>query len=257
MFTILLIIIVAFLPSIIYMVWVRNTEKYEREPWGMVIATFLRAAIIGVILAIILEMLIMYFYAKAEPSMRSYEVLANNYDNISILFLAVIIAPLVEEFTKALAVFKAKRQINEVEDGIVYGATAGFGFAATENLVYEVTAFITAGVSGWIVVSLIRSISSALLHGSATAMTGYAYSQKRVNGKGAVWHGYGIAVLMHGSFNMLAAIPIIYGGGETMFHIIPLGIAILFAIMAFKYIRSKIKYFDRRTAKEMPPAPPL
>ena len=92
MLTILLVIIVAFLPSILYMIWVRNTEKYEREPWGMVVATFLRAAIIGVILAIILEMFIMYFYVQAEPSMRSYEVLANNYDNISILFLAVVIS---------------------------------------------------------------------------------------------------------------------------------------------------------------------
>ena len=257
LFTALLVIIVAFLPSILYMIWVRNTEKYEREPWGMVIATFLRAAIFGVILAIILEMFIMYFYIQAEDGMRSYEIIANNYDNISLLFLAVIIAPIVEEFTKALAVFKAKRQINEVEDGIVYGATAGFGFAATENLVYEVTALITGGIPAWIAVSLIRSISSALLHGSATAMTGYAYSQKRLTGKGSVWHGYGIAVLMHASFNMLAAIPILYSGDNTMFYIIPLCIAVSFAILAFKYIRSKIKYYDIQGAKGMPPAPPL
>jgi len=35
--------------------------------------------------------------------------------------------------------------MKEIEDGIVYGAAAGLGFAATENLIYESNAFLTDG----------------------------------------------------------------------------------------------------------------
>ena len=57
---------------------------------------------------------------------------------VAIVVGAVIIAPFVEEFLKALGMMRAgvKEEVDEVEDGLVYGAACGLGFAATENLMY-------------------------------------------------------------------------------------------------------------------------
>ena len=55
---------------------------------------------------------------------------------MSFLLLSVIIAPIIEELSKALGLRLIKNQIFELEDGLIYGAVAGFGFAATENLIY-------------------------------------------------------------------------------------------------------------------------
>ena len=111
---------------------------------------------------------------------------------------------------------------------------------------YEISALIAGGIVAWIVVSFIRSIASALLHGSATAMTGFGYSSKRISGKGGMLHGYSVAVAMHSSFNIIASIPIFLAGVEnTLVYLVPLLIAVLYGAIAFKYIRDRIRYFDK------------
>ena len=240
-----IVILVAFIPSLIYMVIVRNTEKYEREPWKYVFKSFLWGATFGIILAAILEITIFYFYSSSFTYFREYEFLAENKNKIDAVILAVIIAPLVEEATKAYGVLTSRKEIDEIEDGMVYGSSSGFGFAATENLLYEVSALATGGVVAWVAVATIRSFASALLHGSATAMTGFGYSSHKILGRGSMLGGYLTAVGMHSSFNILASIPIIISGLNPTLYIIPLFIAIGYGLSAFKYIRSKIRYYDR------------
>jgi len=240
---IFIVIFVAFFPSIVYMVLIRNTEKYEREPWRAVIGTFLRGAIFGVILAAIIEAILMHAFSESSSYLRGYEVIAKNYDKISLIFLAVIVAPFVEEFTKLMCVLGARREINELEDGFVYGASAGFGFAATENLLYEYSALATGGLIAWMVVSVMRSISSALLHGSATAMSGAGYSKKIMTGSG-LGKGYLAAVAMHSTFNLLASIPLLIEMGDLSYLFVLL-LAIAFAAIAFGYVRERIITLDR------------
>ncbi len=240
-----IIVAVAFLPSIIYMVVVRNTERYEREPWRAVWKSFLVGATFGVIMALILEVIANTFYNSSLEYLRSYEFIAENEGAISVLVMSVVIAPIVEEATKAYGIIVSKKYIDEVEDGVVYGAASGFGFAALENLAYEVTALITGGLAAWIGISIIRSISSAFLHGSATAMTGLGYSLRKIRGESSMLHGYGIAVLMHASFNLLASIPIILTRDATAGYIFVIVLAVIYGNMAFSYIRKKIRAYDR------------
>ena len=40
--------LVAFVPSILYTVWIRNTERYSREPWLRVMAVFLWGAVFAI-----------------------------------------------------------------------------------------------------------------------------------------------------------------------------------------------------------------
>ncbi len=240
-----LIVLVAFVPSLIYMIVIRNTERYEREPWRYVFKSFLWGATFGIILAAILELIIFYFYSSSFSYFREYEFLAKNKNKIDAIILAVIIAPFVEEATKAYGVLTSKKEINEIEDGMVYGSSSGFGFAATENLLYEISALASGGIISWLAVATIRSFASALLHGSATAMTGFGYSSRKMIGRGSMAGGYLIAVAMHSSFNIIASVPIILSGINPILYTIPLLIAIIYGVSAFKYIRGKIRYYDK------------
>ncbi|NPA75367.1 MAG: PrsW family intramembrane metalloprotease [Euryarchaeota archaeon] len=230
------------------MIIVRNTERYRREPWRAVLRSFFWGASGGVIIAAILEIILVHFYTQSFEFLRGYEFIAEHKESIDAIILAAVIAPFVEEATKAYGVITSKRYIDEVEDGLVYGASSGFGFAATENLLYEVSALLTGGIASWIAVSAIRSLASALLHGSATSMTGLGYSSKRIAGRGSMLHGYGIAVAMHSSFNIIASIPILFAAqGNPIVYLVPLVLALLYGTIAFHHLRNKIRYFDRRS----------
>ena len=240
-----IVVTVAFLPSVIYMIVVRNTEKYQREPWRAVVKSFLWGATFGVIIAAIIELVLVHFYAESYYMLRSYEFLAKHKESLDAIVIAVIIAPFVEEATKAYGVITSRKYVDEPEDGFIYGSSSGFGFAATENLLYEVSALITGGIMAWAIVATIRSISSALLHGSATAMTGFGYSSGKILGKGSMGKGYLTAVSMHATFNILASLPIIIGLETVEAYTILLLIAITYAMLAFRYVRRKIRYYDR------------
>jgi RsiW-degrading membrane proteinase PrsW (M82 family) len=124
---IILLFVFSFLPPIIYAVWIRNTERLNREKWWPIIFCFLWGATIAIIASIILEMILGVS-------------LAENLKDLSYLGIssAVVIAPFAEELVKPLALGSktVKKELTELEDGLIYGAVAGLGFSATENLFY-------------------------------------------------------------------------------------------------------------------------
>jgi len=124
---IILLFIFAFLPAIIYVIWIRNTEKYNRERWIPIFICFIWGASIAIIASIFLEL---FLEISLTASIQS--------TNLFGLSTAIIIAPFVEELVKpfALRTRIVKREIKELEDGLIYGAVAGLGFSATENLFY-------------------------------------------------------------------------------------------------------------------------
>lgn len=158
----LIILLAAFLPSLILMLIVRNTERRNREPTGRTFRAFMGGATISIVLAIILEALLIDYVLNLN-FLRVSELLGQ-HPTLSTLLLACVIAPLVEEMTKALGILPFARRAKELEDGIVYGASVGLGFAAMENLLYEIAAYITGGVEVLVGTIILRTISSALLH---------------------------------------------------------------------------------------------
>ncbi len=157
---VVILLLVAFVPSLIYLVWIRNTERFSREPWGRLVKVFAFGATISVLVAIVAELLLMSLYTSNIE--RVYELFGKN-PNLGTLVLACVIAPLVEEFAKAMGVFRVGKRMTEIEDGIVYGAAAGLGFAATENLLYEFDALVTGGATAFLATAIVRIFSSALM----------------------------------------------------------------------------------------------
>jgi len=223
--------VAAFLPPIFYIMWIRNTERYEREPWRRIASTFAWGAVFGVILGVIFSVVLILLFTFTGGAI--YEAITED-DYYGTLLLVCVIAPLAEEAAKGLGVFSAGSDLDEVEDGLVYGASVGLGFAATENLLYGYIA-LREGLDIFIATAIVRSISSALLHASATSATGYGIGKKKILGRGHyILPFYFLAVLMHSTFNFFA----------SMGNLLGLFLAILFAIAAVEFTRRKIQQLD-------------
>lgn len=157
----------AFIPPIVYLWWVRNLETYEREPWLQVLQTFALGAIVGYFVAIVVSR---GLHDTLDDALLNW----NEVVPLAVLGLTVL-TPLAEEPAKALALLFVRDATPEPEDGLVYGAAAGLGFAAAETVVYLNGAVSTGGFWGLIVVGTIRSFSSAFLHAGTTALVGYGF----------------------------------------------------------------------------------
>ena len=219
----------AFLPALLYVVWIRNTEKYNREKWLPIIICFLWGASVAIIATLILGTVLQISLATSIEKI-----------NMIGLSTAVIIAPVVEEFVKpfALRTKTVKREINELEDGLIYGAVAGLGFSATENLFYGYE-FLSEGILIFLILIIIRSFGGCLLHASATALTGYGYGKTLIKGKSIirVFPYYLLAVLAHGLYNFLVSDDF-YGLISGLF------VALVFVAFSIRLIRNKIRKLD-------------
>jgi RsiW-degrading membrane proteinase PrsW (M82 family) len=226
---IIILFIFAFLPAILYVIWIRNTERFNRERWGPIIVCFLWGASVAIIASIILEIVL-------EISLAT----SINKTNLFGLSTAIIIAPFVEELVKpfALRTKIVKREIKELEDGLIYGAVAGLGFSATENLFYGYS-FLSEGLVVFLILIIIRSFGGCLLHASATALTGYGYGKTLIRNKSIlrVIPYFIIAVFAHALYNFLVSYDII-GSISGLF------LALLFVAIFIRLIRSKIKKLD-------------
>ncbi len=238
----------AFIPSLLYLVWVRNTEKFGKMDWSKVFALFIWGAVFAVIMAVILS-LIFIGVLSMETLQEEYVFFQRLQDpTVMTLVIVCVIAPLVEEFTKAMGVVSFKNNIFGLEDGLVLGAASGLGFAATENLLYGSSAYFQYGFQTFAVLIVVRSVASTLLHGSASAVAGYGISKGLMSKKHYAVPYYFVAVIMHGAFNYLASVGMLYDGEIP---IIALVAAIMFSLISFKLVRGKIKELDKKVTVRM------
>src|SRR6266508_1259217 len=166
---------------------------------------------------------------------------------------AFVVAPIAEEAAKGLGVRPGRPQTQALLDGLVYGAAAGLGFSATENLLYGVEALVNpnGGASASLLVIAIRSFSSSFLHASSTAVLGYGIAKTWLTHRTwAFLPFYIIAVIMHATFNVLTSLGQLYGTkygevGETIGFAAAAG----FALVAITIVRLKLAGARRAPAR--------
>ena len=255
----LILILVALLPALVYLSWVRKSERFMTEPWGPLLGAFAYGAIVATFFAAILEVvLIAVGNAVSQQYPGPESVFLNNNSSLSAFFLVLVIAPLVEEAIKAYGVTRYSDRIRIVSDGPVFGASVGLGFGFFETFLYGAGAYLAGGLAAGITLIVIRSISSVLLHGSTTAVFGFGYADSRLSGVGygGTSH-YFAAVGMHSLFNVLAslgAIVTVLGfstGYADYASAIGFVVAVAYAFAAIEYARSVIA----RTNHLAAPAP--
>src|SRR2546427_5385385 len=105
----IILVVSAFPPPLLFLGVVRRTERYGREPWSRVLRTFSWGAVFAVIIAILLEVVLFALYQRID---RVY-VISGQIPNLVTIVLALVIAPFVEEFAKGVGVYFARPMIDE------------------------------------------------------------------------------------------------------------------------------------------------
>ena len=258
----LLLILVALIPALAYLAWVRKSERRQTEGWGTLLGGFAYGAIFATIVAAVLELIVVALGTSVSQRYPGPEfVFLNGNSTAGAFFLVLVVAPFIEEALKASGVAARKANISRLADGPVLGASVGLGFGFFETFLYGLGAFLIGGIVAGIALILVRSVSSVLLHGSSTGMFGYGYARSKFRVAGAGSGGYYLlAVLMHASFNALASVSVILalvgitGVAAAVGAYVGLFAAIGFAIGAIEHVRSVTQAADYPAL--LPRAPP-
>ncbi|RLE87320.1 MAG: hypothetical protein DRJ49_06630 [Thermoprotei archaeon] len=178
-------IVAVFAPSIAYLIYVWRKEKIEREPLIAVLSAFSYGFTLSALLSIIMEIV----FSRAL--------------SLDIVFSIIILAPIVEEVCKFLGVYIISRHrdlFNEVDDGIIYGASVGLGFSTLETILYTMIAHDP------LTIGLLRASSCTAMHSASTALSGWGYAYSNITRKSRVVFVSSliIAVLLHTTHNYIA-----------------------------------------------------
>ncbi len=244
-------VVAAFAPSVAYAAWVRNHERAHREPWSRLARAFVWGAVGGVVLGLLVSRFLAAVLERAgDGGVVPRPDEAPGIGNPSVLVAVVLVAPLAEEFAKALGLLGIRDDHLEPEDGMVYGAAAGFGFAATENLLYGFYALATGGLVGWGLTALLRSFTSSLLHGAASAVVGFALWRVRLRRAGVAQLAafYLVAVALHGAYNLAASAGDVVG--TPVASLLGLAVTVVIGVGVFRWMRGRVRKLDRALARE-------
>ncbi len=237
---------VALVPAIFYVRYIRNIEKYYREPWTHVMGLFLYGG-----LAALLFIGVTSFAYGALLREQGYYSLDKGILNVLLICLAL---PVLAEVMKLAGLPFIKGELDEVEDGLIHGAICGIGFAAVANMFYLYSSFTLDPMD--LAIGAIPSISFLFLHASAGAVGGYGVSRFYVEGEKRYLLPYFLGgVVIHGGFNALSVATQTLEGvpsGAIIYLVGLLGVLLL-SNLVFRTIRHRmhvlIKELDEETEK--------
>jgi len=191
-------VLAATVPTLVYVLILWWLDHYEREPQRLLSAAFLWGALPAAVLSVFAE------HWLSQPAAALGEAAAG-------WLSSTIAAPVVEELAKGLAVLLllvlARGEFDDVLDGIIYGATVGFGFAMTENVLYFVRSFTVGGLPTLTLTILLRAFVFGMNHALFTAVFGASLGYARTLKRGprrwlAPPLGLLAGMLLHGVHNL-------------------------------------------------------
>jgi RsiW-degrading membrane proteinase PrsW (M82 family) len=226
---------VGLLQTVIYLLFVRAIDLYEREPLRYVIPVFIWGFAVATTVSLVFNTL----FQLTLSSVTSVKTAS--------FFTAVVSAPIVEESSKGFALLiiffialLMRRRTGMIEfagvmDGIVYGSAVGFGFAIAEDLLY--------GLQYGPETFVVRRILGGFAHASFTSLTGIGiglipWFHNKALKVVLPLLGLSGAILLHATFNFTA----------TLFG--PLAYVFLFlVILAYIVVIIVWLYIERRTIR--------
>ncbi|MEW6402429.1 MAG: PrsW family intramembrane metalloprotease [Chloroflexota bacterium] len=189
-----------FVPMFILAAFVYWLDRYEKEPKILLGAAFFWGVIIAAGGAFIVNTtfgLGIYMFTGSEAAAETGTT--------------SIVAPIVEEFLKGLAVLIVfllfRREFDSILDGIIYAGIVALGFAATENSYYIYSfGYAEGGWTGLWFLVFVRDFLVAWQHPFYTAFTGIGLAVSRTNQNILIkliapLVGYTVAVFTHAFHN--------------------------------------------------------
>ena len=180
-------IIIAIIPAAIIILGIYLSDRHDREPFKVLLFTYILGAL-SVIPSIIVEEILIGF--NIFPSI------------LGAFYNAFIVAGFTEEYFKRLVVLKyayKTKYFNEKLDGIVYCVFSTMGFATVENIIYVAYRY---------TIGLYRGIFSVPAHAVFGITMGYYLSlakfdlnldRKKMNMRKSLY----IPIIMHGIFDFI------------------------------------------------------
>jgi len=196
-------------PMVVYALVVWRLDRWEKEPFPLLLAAFLWGSIPSIVLAIIAQGILGLPVADI-PEEASLLVQ---------LYQASLVAPVTEELVKGaglvLLFVMFRREIDSVLDGLIYGSMIGFGFSAVENVFYFLGQTDPAGL---FLLFFLRAFVFGMLHALFTGLTGVGLALGKFSHRPAMkvfWPvlGLSLAIFTHSLHNYFATL-----GGEHLLY---------------------------------------
>ena len=190
-------ILLAAIPSLIYLGILNAIDRYEKEPWQILIACVGG----GAILAPILSVAILALMGRPLQLTPSLAPGAGGGDPLVAVIQELVKGAILIALTRSV-----RSEFDDVLDGLVYGAALGAGFGATETLVYAAGG--TAGLeTGTIVALLVSGLNHAFYGAVLGTILGAArrFGDARLEWIAAVY-GVLTAALLHALHDALPSI---------------------------------------------------
>ena len=174
-------------------------DRYEAEPASLLIFAFAWGAGVATFGALVIN---------------TASLAAIKQSGGDVTTAAIVVAPIVEETMKGLAVVLVllirRREFDGVIDGLVYAGMAGVGFAFMENVLYLGRTFGELGGGSTLFVFLLRGVASPFAHPLFTGAIGVGVgvsvrARNPVIKVLAPLAGWCVAVTLHSLWNLSAA----------------------------------------------------
>jgi RsiW-degrading membrane proteinase PrsW (M82 family) len=192
---------------ICYALFIRWIDRFEPEPWWLLICAFLWGALFATVGGG-LSSAVGEGVAMAVTGAPSNDVGIQSFG-------ATVLAPVFEEGFKGLGVAiiaaisaMGVKELDGPLDGAIYGGMVGLGFTLTEDTLYVASAYAEAGLAGFVGLLFLRTVLLGLSHCTFTACTGLGFG---IAVESRSWFvkifapllGYCAAMTMHAVHNAL------------------------------------------------------
>jgi RsiW-degrading membrane proteinase PrsW (M82 family) len=184
-------------PVMVIILYIYFQDKYEKEPVGLLILSFISGAILSILIVSVLYLFTGHFI----PLIDKFSIWQQ-------FIQAFVVVALSEEFSKYIIIkyFAQKRTaFNEPYDGIIYAVMVSMGFACTENIMYV--------LAGGYETAILRAFTAVPAHATFGILMGYFMGKAKFSNNRFKLNmaGLFLAVLFHGAYDFFLFIGFIPG----------------------------------------------